>query len=148
MRKSYYLCKSNALRQMQSKFIQYLSSKNLAFQNNVKEQITFQSEGLNYLFVYDSSDSNFFRLLLPNIYSIEDNKDKCNEIVNNFNYTYKVVKAIVTPANQIWLSVEQFAYSKENIELLFERCILLLKATISLIHKTINETIGEGTAKE
>ena len=90
----------------------------------------------------------FFRLLLPNIYSIEDNKDKCNEIVNNFNYTYKVVKAIVTPANQIWLSVEQFAYSKENIELLFERCILLLKATISLIHKTINETIGEGTAKE
>lgn len=136
---------------MQSKFIQYLSSKNLAFQNNVEEQITFKYEDLNYLFVYDSSDSNFFRLLLPNIYSIENkenNKNECNEIVNNFNYTYKVVKAIVTPTNQIWLSVEQFVYSEENIELMFERCIMLLKSTISLIHKTINETIGDGTTKE
>lgn len=133
---------------MQSKFIQYLSSKNLAFQNNVDEQIIFKYEDLNYLFVYDSSDSNFFRLLLPNIYSIENAKNECNEIVNNFNYTYKVVKAIVTPTNQIWLSVEQFVYSEENIELMFERCIMLLKATISLIHKTINETIGDGNTKE
>lgn len=143
-----YLCKRKTNLQMQSKFIQYLSSKNLAFQNNVEEQITFKYEDLNYLFVYDSSDSNFFRLLLPNIYSIENSKNECNEIVNNFNYTYKVVKAIVTPTNQIWLSVEQFVYSEENIEFMFERCIMLLKATISLIHRTINETIGDGTTKE
>lgn len=148
MRKSSYICIRKNKLQMQSKFIQYLSSKNLAFQNNVEEQITFKYENLNYLFVYDSSDSNFFRLLLPNIYSIENNTNECNEIVNNFNYTYKVVKAIVTSTNQIWLSVEQFVYSEENIELMFERCVMLLKATISLIHKTINETIGDGTTKE
>ena len=133
---------------MLSRFIQYLSSKSLSFQNNAEDQVSFQYDGLNYLFVYDSSDSNFFRLLLPNISGIEDNRGKYDEIVNNFNYSYKVVKAIVTPNNQIWLSVEQFVYSEENIELLFERCVMLLKATISLIHKTINEKNGEGIAKE
>lgn len=133
---------------MQTKFIQYLASKTLSFQTNVEDQVSFQYDGLNYLFVNDSSDSNFFRLLLPNIYIIEDNRDKCDEIINNFNYTYKVVKAVVTSTNQIWLSVEQFVYSEENVELLFERCIMLLKATISLIRKEINEKIGERIAKE
>ena len=148
MIKNSYICKRKNTSQMLSRFIQYLSSKSLSFQNNAEDQVSFQYDGLNYLFVYDSSDSNFFRLLLPNISGIEDNRGKYDEIVNNFNYSYKVVKAIVTPNNQIWLSVEQFVYSEENIELLFERCVMLLKATISLIHKTINEKNGEGIAKE
>ena len=134
---------------MQSKFIQYLSSKSLPFQNNVEDQVSFQYDGLNYLFVNDSSDSNFFRLLLPNIYSIEEDsakKDRCDEIINNFNYTYKVVKAIVTSQNQIWLSVEQFVYSDENIDMLFERCVMLLKATIELFQKKINEADSERNA--
>lgn len=132
---------------MQSKFIQYLSSKNLAFQNNVEEQITFQYEDLNYLFVYDNSDSNYFRMLLPNIFKIEGESDvdKCKygSIINDFNTTYKVVKAFVLTENQVWLSVEQFIYSDEHIELLFERCVMSLKATIELFYKKVNEAIRE-----
>lgn len=132
---------------MQSKFIQYLSSKNLAFQNNVEEQITFQFADLNYLFVYDNSDPNYFRMLLPNIFKIEDERDgiKCRygSIINEFNSTYKVVKAFVFTENQVWLSVEQFVYSEERIELLFERCVMLLKATIELFYNKVNEEIRE-----
>lgn len=130
---------------MQSKFIQYLSSKNLAFQNNAEEQITFQFEELNYLFVYDNSDPNYFRMLLPNIFKIEEDNDKCKygAIINEFNNTYKVVKAFVSTENQIWLSVEQFVYSDEKIESLFERCVMLLKATIELFYKKVNEAIQE-----
>lgn len=130
---------------MQSKFIQYLSSKNLAFQNNVEEQITFQSEGLNYLFVYDSSDPNYFRMLLPKIFEIAEDsaENKYSSIINEFNSTYKVVKAFISSDNQIWLSVEQFVYSEENIELLFERCVMLLKVTIKLFQQKVYEPVHE-----
>ena len=128
---------------MQSNFIQYLSSKNLPFQNNIEEQISFQFEGLNYIFVYDNSDLNFFRLLLPNIYNINDDRERYNQMINDFNNTYKVVKAIIVSQNQIWLSVEQFVYSNERIELLFERCVMLLRTTIELFQKNINETANE-----
>lgn len=139
MRKNHYLCKVNTFRQMQSRFIQYLTLKNLTFQNNVEEQISFQFDGLNYIFVYDNSDSNFFRLLLPNIYSIEKERSIYDILINDFNSMYKVVKAIITSQNQIWLSVEQFVYSEDNIDLLFERSVMLLKATIELFQKRINE---------
>lgn len=132
---------------MQSKFIQYLSSQNLAFQNKVEEQITFQSEGLNYLFVYDNSDPNYFRMLLPNIFEIagDSAEDKCKygSIINEFNSTYKVVKAFISTDNQIWLSVEQFVFSAEKIELLFERCVMLLKVTIELFQKKVYEPVRE-----
>lgn len=131
---------------MQSKFIQYLTIRNLTFQNNVEEQISFQFEGLNYIFVYDNSDSNFFRLLLPNIYSIEKERSIYDIMINDFNSMYKVVKAIITSQNQIWLSVEQFVYSDENIDMLFERCVMLLKATIELFQKKINEADSERNA--
>lgn len=131
---------------MQSKFTQYLTLKNLTYRNDFKEQISFQFEGLNYIFVYDDSDSNFFRLLLPNVYSIEENRDKYDTMINDFNSMYKVVKAIVTSQNQIWLSVEQFVYSEDNIELLFERCIMLLKTIIEILRNKINEITNEGNA--
>lgn len=143
MRKYHDLCRNNSSRQMQSNFIQYLSSKNLPFQNNIEEQISFQFEGLNYIFVYDNSDLNFFRLLLPNIYNINDDRERYNQMINDFNNTYKVVKAIIVSQNQIWLSVEQFVYSNERIELLFERCVMLLRTTIELFQKNINETANE-----
>lgn len=146
MKKNHYLCKGNIIRQMQSKFIQYLTIRNLTFQNNVEEQISFQFEGLNYIFVYDNSDSNFFRLLLPNIYSIEKERSIYDIMINDFNSMYKVVKAIITSQNQIWLSVEQFVYSDENIDMLFERCVMLLKATIELFQKKINEADSERNA--
>lgn len=69
----------------------------------------------------------YFRLILPNIYKIENNKDKYEKFINDLNKRVKVAKTSISDDNMIWSAVEQFVYSMENVEQLFERSVALLE---------------------
>ncbi len=51
---------------MLTQFKQYLSAKGITPETEIEEQITFLLDGLYYLFVYENSDQNYFRIILPN----------------------------------------------------------------------------------
>lgn len=129
MKNNSYLCVTKPNKQMRTYFLDFLASKGASSINFRDERVTFTLNGLNYLFVYDNSDKYYFRLILPNIYTITDDKPRCVDIINNLNKDFKVAKTFVID-NRIWVSVEQFAYSNENISFLFERCISLLESVI------------------
>ena len=115
---------------MLTQFKQYLKTKDITPTTEVEEQITFLMDGLYYLFVYEKSDSNYFRLILPNIFKIEKDKDKYESLVNDINLRFKVAKTFINNDGMIWIAVEQFIYSAEGIGLMFERCLMLLKIVI------------------
>ena len=117
---------------MRTYLIDFLASKGASSIDFKDERVSFTLNGLNYIFVHDNSDKYYFRLILPNIYTITDDKEdksRCLDIINELNRDFKVAKTFVID-NRIWVSVEQFAYSNENISLLFERCIYLLERII------------------
>lgn len=114
-------------------FTQFLSSMGIAPKNTTDETISFEYNGLSYLFVSDKNDPYYMRLILPNI----ENIDNANEIdvyknINRYNNKFKAVKMSIVE-NSIWISVEQFLYSRENANNLFFRLMKILETVITVI---------------
>jgi len=129
---------------MLKSFKEYLKSNSVNISGEDKITVSFEYGDLKYLFVFDDSDPFYFRLILPNIASVEnDNTQKIYEVVNSINVNYKVVKATVFN-NNVWISVEEFVYSKENINELFKRSIELLKTIIANFKEEIQKDINHG----
>lgn len=114
-------------------FRNYLSL--LSDVSNIKEEnntISFEYKGLFFLFVTDESDQYYIRLLLPNI-AITDNLKNgvdIHTIINDCNNKFKVVKVSLWDKS-VWLSIEQFLYSKERVNDLFTRAISILEIVIN-----------------
>lgn len=140
MRKISYLCRGNEMTKMVTQFKQYLAKKGITPSvTDIEEQIMFSHDNLHYLFVFDKSDPNYFRLILPNIFKIEDNKPTYEKLVNNLNQRIKVAKAFITEDGMIWTSAEQFVYSNEGTDFLFERCVVLLKLVTEQLRDSIKD---------
>lgn len=115
---------------MIAQFKQFLGTKGITPTSEIEEKIEFNLDGLYYLFVYEKSDPYYFRIILPNIFKIERENHEYDSLVNNLNQRYKVAKVTINNDNMVWVATEQFVYSRENIESLFERCFAVLKAVI------------------
>lgn len=116
---------------MYNEFYNYLtSSSDFSIKQKDESTISFVYKGLNYLFVYDQGDPYYIRLMLPNLISIKDFDGDIKEIINEYNIKYKAIKfTIVNDA--LWLSIEQFVYSKDRILDFFSRIIAILETVIS-----------------
>lgn len=138
MIKMNYLCQKNRQANMLNQFKQYLANKGITpSTTDIEEQIMFLHDNLYYLFIFDKSDPNYFRLILPNIFKIEDNKSTYENLVNDLNQKIKVAKTFITEENMIWTSAEQFVYSNEGVDFLFERCVVLLKLVTEHLRESI-----------
>ncbi|MBR5728022.1 MAG: hypothetical protein IKX39_05160, partial [Muribaculaceae bacterium] len=59
-------------------------------------EITFKSEGLTYSFFPDENDEQYFRLMLPAIYDVnEENKYEVLEAIDKTNFDMKVIKLYI-----------------------------------------------------
>ncbi len=115
---------------MLAAFKNYLNFKNIEIQED-DSRISFERKGLNYLFLYNREDPVYFRLILPKVLKItENNKAQISNSVNLVNQSVKVAKATIIDED-VWISVEQFVYSTENIEDLFDRVFLVFETFIS-----------------
>lgn len=123
---------------MLRKFLDYLATldvESINVENNKEHNATsvqFQYKKLSYLFVCENNDTSYFRLVLPNIQTItDDNRAKNIETINEINYNLKVVKGIIVGSNRVWLSVEQFVVSMENIGEVFSLALMVLEVAIA-----------------
>lgn len=112
-------------------FTHFLSSMGIVPKDTFQETMSFEYNGLSYLFVSDKSDPYYIRLILPNIENI-NNADEIDvyKIINQYNNKFKAVKMSVVE-NSIWLSIEQFLYSRENSNNLFFRLMKILETVIT-----------------
>lgn len=114
---------------MLSAFKKYLNIKGIDIQKEDDVTISFTYNDLFYIFVHDKSDPYYFRLMLPNVLNIQGNRSDILDKINNGNTKFKVAKSMIIN-NNVWISVEQFAYSMEKINDLFERLLAVLQAYI------------------
>lgn len=140
MKKFNYLCQRNKTLHMLTQFKQYLANKGITPSNtDIEEQLMFLYDELYYLFVYDKSDPNYFRLILPNIFKIETETPAFEKLVNELNQKFKVAKTFITEDRMIWTSAEQFVYSNDGADFLFERCVVLLQLVTEQLRKSIKD---------
>lgn len=125
---------------MKTTFKEYLFEKNIQITGEEENTLSFTIYGLNYVFITDSDDICYFRLILPNIKIFdEQNMSEYAEMANEYSQKYKVVKMIDVDRS-VWLVVEQFVFSTENINYLFDKCINILRFTIEQFRISQNKT--------
>ena len=103
--------------------------------SKIKEEnntISFEYKGFFFLFVADESDQYYIRLMLPNIATTDNLKAESDihAIINEYNNKFKAVKVSLWDKS-VWLSIEQFLYSKERVNDLFARLINILVIVIN-----------------
>lgn len=122
---------------MLSAFKNYLIHKGITIQKEGETTISFSNEGLNYIFVFDKNDPFYFRLILPNVLRINDNRNEILDKINDENTKFKVAKSVIIN-NNVWISVEQFVYTFEKINNLFERSLIVLRTYINDFREEIH----------
>lgn len=114
------------------KFIEFLSSRGIEYNIVDDVFIKFNYKDLNYMFqYYKDEDPSYFRIMLPKI----NNKQVTTELVKittELNINYKSVKLFEIESNSIWMVIECFVYSLDNIDMLFSRIVDALSTVIKI----------------
>ena len=79
------------------------------------DDIHFQYQGFGYFFDIDKQDPNFFRLVMPAIYEINNDRIKVLETLVNLTGKKKGLKAFLV-GDLVWLSIEMFIDPNSNID--------------------------------
>ena len=106
---------------------EFLSSEGYRYEIDGDGDIHFEYEGVNLYFTVDNNDQSFFRLIMPGIYEVENNREKVLEAINTVTRDMKVLKAFLV-GDLLWLAVEIFIDSTPELEDFFPRCLRLLKS--------------------
>lgn len=111
---------------MLNEFRKYLNSTpEVEISKEDDNTISFSYKTYQLLYIYDDKDPYYFRLILPNITNLEGLAGNIEEIMNEYNRKFKVSK--MTKVNDsLWISVEQFIYTKDKLNELFSRLVNLI----------------------
>lgn len=64
--------------------------------------ISFTNNELFYIFVHDKNDPYYFRLILPNVLPIQENRYDVLDRINDGNTKFKVAKSVIINDN-VWI---------------------------------------------
>lgn len=98
--------------------------------------LRFKYQGCTLVCDNDKNDEQFLRIVLPNIYKIENDRLKVLEAMNTVNSEIKVLKAFVHK-DLLCLAIELFLDSKPNVEDFLERCLNILLEGRNMIAEEI-----------
>ncbi len=115
---------------------QYLSAEGYRYDIDNDGDIHFKFEGINLFFTVDRKDNQFFRIIMPNIYQLEGNREKVLEAINTVMRDMKVIKAFLIE-DRLWLAVELFIDTTPELDDFFPRCMGLMKAARERIAQEI-----------
>lgn len=106
---------------MKQKLLDYLSTKGITYQDT-GDIVSFANNNINYMCAFDQNDGNFFQFLIPDIEPSQDIDDQIKQKVDRLSKEVKVAKIFII-RDQVWISVESFVYSYENLTNLIERLL-------------------------
>ena len=93
--------------------------------------VDFKSEGMNYFVLFDEDDEQFFRVVVPNFWSIdnEEVRSKARIAADDSTASTKAAK-VFTVADNVWAAYEAFYSSPEHFRAIFSRALSVLKTSV------------------
>lgn len=89
--------------------------------------IVFKYEGNSCVVVLDENDELYFRVMLPNFWPIENEKEREQAIKTALDITKKIkVAKVLLVGDQMWCSVETFLPSEESIQPVLASILIVL----------------------
>jgi hypothetical protein len=104
---------------------QYLQDEGYKYEIDQDGDVHFKYQGVNLFYTDSGNDSLFFRIIMPSIYTVENNRTKVLEACNTVTRDIKVLKAFLVGDN-LWLDIEMFIDSTPEFNDFFPRCLDIL----------------------
>lgn len=117
----------------------WLSNEGYKYDVDSDGDIRFKYQGRTYFCTSDNQDEQFFRIIMPGIYEVENNRVKVLEAINTVTRDIKVLKAFLVE-DSLWLAIEMFVDSSPEVEDFMDRCLTIIDAGWRRI---ANEIFGE-----
>lgn len=93
--------------------------------------VMFKCEGRTYYVILDASDEQFYRLVFPNFWSIDDDAERSGVVAAAQAATAKTKVAKVFPVkDDTWASIELFLPNPESFTQVFSRSMSALRAVV------------------
>lgn len=102
--------------------------------------IDFKCEGRSFVFLYDSDDEQYFRLMMPNVFEVtEENRDAVLRALNETNAGVKVVKAYTPIPQAVWIGFEVLVDSTPVLADLVPRGLSMLRTAQQTFYEEIQK---------
>ena len=111
---------------------EWLSNEGYKYEVDEDGDIRFKYQGKTLFCSADKNDEQFFRVFMPCVYELENNRGKVLEAINTVSRDIKVMKAFLVEDN-LWLSIEMFVDSSPEVDDFMERCLSILSAGLERI---------------
>jgi hypothetical protein len=118
---------------LQELFIDVLEMINVEGEIDGDGDVQFEYQDHSYFLEVNENDTEFYRLVLPNIWPIESELERLKvfKAIDEVNKTKKVVKAYTTNDN-VWITVEMFMDKPDNFIGSFERQFEVINGAVEL----------------
>jgi hypothetical protein len=102
--------------------------------------VDFKYEGKHYVIIVSENDPEFFRIVLPNIWLIESEKERQKALIAADYATgkIKVVKVLVV-RDHVWVSFEVFVSKPEQFQGIFKRSMSALQAATMVFREKMSQ---------
>ncbi len=98
---------------------------------SIKEGVVFKAEGKTYVIMVDENDEQFFRLVFPNFWSIDNDKERVKVVAASSQATAATKVAKIFPVeNNTWGTIELFVASPDAFKGVFTRSMGALQAAV------------------
>ncbi|MEL6593054.1 MAG: YbjN domain-containing protein [Bacteroidota bacterium] len=113
---------------LQKLYVDYLESEGISPTIDSDGDIQFKYERYTYFIDVDESDTEFFRIVLYNVWPIESVTEalQVTQACSYVNRKIKCVKIYPTTNDNVWVSTELFVGSPEDFKDSFWRCIKVI----------------------
>ena len=102
--------------------------------------IDFKCEGRSFVFLYDSDDEQYFRLMMPNVFEVtEENRDAVLRALNETHAGVKVVKAYTPIPQAVWIGFEVLVDSTPVLTDLVPRGLSMLRTAQQTFYEEIQK---------
>lgn len=107
----------------------FLDKNNIvsSFIDDERTMLRFNLFDINYIFAYDETkDPAYIRFIVPNAGDIDIEDTNSVRMLYKLTTSFKLGKAY-EQEGQVWFSTDAFVYTKENIDRVFLRMIVVLR---------------------
>jgi hypothetical protein len=109
--------------------------------------VFFKYEGRTYVIQVDEKDTEFFRLIHPNLWSIESDAELAEVKEASLRATTETKVAKIFPVgDDTWATIELFCSPPDAFKPIFRRCLSALRAGVKTFVSSMEESLSQRQA--
>ena len=124
---------------------EFLKKRGIVVEDKTGEPFAlyFSVNNLHFIFETNDPDPFFFRISLPQINRSTQIVEQLSKAIQQLNMSYKGAKIVDGGNKNLWIVADQFVYSTDQIDFLFDRIIQAMTDMIREYYKLEqDETTG------